>query len=91
MVKRAYRICSNKELLNVELDHLRNVICNISDYPLKFVNNIIWQVKITLTSQTIQQPLNQTILTQEVEQDKFLQLTLPCASKVGDKMKVTLC
>ena len=47
---------------------------------------MIEQVRTKVTTQPIQQPLNQTILTQEVEQNKLLQLTLPYAGKLGDKL-----
>ena len=41
LVKRSIIICSDQQLLQIELDHLRKVFVEINDYPSKTVENII--------------------------------------------------
>ena len=41
LVKRSILICSDQNLLQIELDHLRKVFVEINNYPCKTVENII--------------------------------------------------
>ena len=41
LIQRSIMICSNKYLLEKEIDHLRNVFVKINDFPYKVVNDIM--------------------------------------------------
>ena len=41
LIQRAVNICSNKELLDKELEKIEYSLCNINGYPKKFVKDII--------------------------------------------------
>ncbi|KXJ10661.1 hypothetical protein AC249_AIPGENE9575 [Exaiptasia diaphana] len=45
LVKRAYNICSNEDLLKQELHHLRKTFHEINGYPNWVIDNIISEVK----------------------------------------------
>ena len=88
LLKRAFFLCSTKELLQIELDHLRNVFCSLNGYPLPFVNNMIELARKQHFS---------TICNDVINAEKppsYIQMTLPYAGKQGEKvirkMKKTL-
>ena len=41
LIQRAIKICSDKKFLDEELDIIKHNLCEVNDYPRKFVKNII--------------------------------------------------
>ena len=41
VIQRAIKICSNEKFLNEELDTIKHNLCEVNDYPRKFVQDII--------------------------------------------------
>ena len=41
LIQRAIKICSNEKFLDEELDTIKHNLCEVNDYPRKFVQNII--------------------------------------------------
>ena len=59
MIKRAYMICSNEEVLKKELDHLRNVFTGINNYPQKLVEATMKRIKEEISApQTTENNIN---------------------------------
>ena len=65
--------------LNLELEHLKTVFCNINDFPKNVVNNIIQQE----LSKSIKQ---QDVISDTQENCKNLKLILPYAGKQGEQL-----
>ena len=79
LVKRSIIICSDQQLLQIELDHLRKVFVEINDYPSKTVENII---KNELEKENVDftnEPQTNTTNNSETK----LQLFLPFSAKQG--------
>ena len=87
LVTRAKNISSTEDLLNLELEHLKTVFCNINDFLKNVVDNIIQQE----LSKSIKQ---QDVISDTQENCKNLKLILPYAGKQGvqltSKMKKQL-
>ena len=79
LITRAKNICSTEDLLNLGLEHLKTVFCNINDFPKNVVNNIIQQE----LSKSIKQ---QDIISDTQENCKNLKLILPYAGKQGAQL-----
>ena len=71
-------ICSNKKLLEDELNYLRNVFIKVNDYPPKLVNSMI---KIELERNSCDQQEVTTSAT-----SRQIQLVLPYAGKRGSNI-----
>ena len=84
LITRAKNISLTKDLLNLEIDHLETVFCNINDFPSNVVNNFIQQ-ELSLKQQDI--------ISDTQENCKNLKLILPLGGKQGtqltSKMKKT--
>ena len=79
LITREKNINSTEDLLNLELEQLKTVFCNINDFPKNVVNN------------TIQHELSKSIKQQDVISDtketcKNLKLILPYAGKQGAQL-----
>ena len=78
LIQISISICSNKKLLEDELNYLRNVFIKVNDYPPKLVNSII---KIELEKNSSDQ---QEVTTNATS--KQIQLVLPYAGKRGNNI-----
>ena len=78
LIQRSISICSNENLLEDELNYLRNVLTKVNDYPPKLVNSII---KIELEKNSSDQ---QEVTTNATS--KQIQLVLPYAGKRGNNI-----
>ena len=45
LVKRAFKVCSNAQKLDEELNHLRRVFNELNGYPVWFIDNVIKEVE----------------------------------------------
>ena len=79
LITRAKNISSTEDLLNLEIEHLKTVFCNINDFPKNVVNNIIQQE----LSKSLKQ---QDVITDTQENCKNLKLILPYAGKQGTQL-----
>ena len=82
LVYRAYTVCSEKHLLDQELEHLKTTFAEINGYPTKVIKQVFRQVKIQITTQneeTTQSPNN-------VEDEKVLRIVLPYQGHQGTKL-----
>ena len=82
---RAFVVCSNEQLLNKEIEYLRNVFHHTNGYPKAVIQNVISKVK---EEQSVQ-----SVKITESHQDDFSKtylLTLPYKEKRGGKHFVTL-
>ena len=90
LVKRSIIICSDQQLLQIELDHLRKVFVEINDYPSKTVENIIKNELEKENVDITNKPQTNTTDNSETK----LQLFLPFSGKQGiqllSKMKKQL-
>ena len=90
LVKRSIIICSDQQLLQIELDHLRKVFVEINDYPSKTVENIIKNELEKENVDITNEPQTNTTDNSETK----LQLFLPFSGKQGiqllSKMKKQL-
>ena len=76
LIQRSISICSNEELLEDELNYLRNVFIKVNDYPPKLVNSII---KIELEKNSSDQQEATTNAT-----SKQIHFVLPYAGNRGN-------
>ena len=77
LTTRAKNISLTKDLLNLEIDHLETVFCNINDFPSNVVNNFIQQ-ELSLKQQDI--------ISDTQENCKNLKLILPLGGKQGTQL-----
>ena len=87
LVKRAFNISSTNYLLEMELEHLKDVFININGYPLWLIKQTIKQVKEERN--TVQLQINNRSDNNN-ETTKKLQLTLPYAGKEGETVLKSL-
>ena len=82
---RAFVVCSNEQLLNKEIEHLRNVFHHTNRYPKAVIHNVISKVKEEESAQSVK-------ITESHQDDvsKSYLLTLPYKEKRGEKHFVTL-
>ena len=94
LVRRAFDICSNENLLQKELSHLRKVFHEINGYPSWTIKNIISRVRKEQrqTQQhnqqqelQVQQQTPTTTSTSESDQTKYVMLTLPYKGTKGEQ------
>ena len=83
LITRAKNISSTEDLLNLELDHLKTVFCNINDFPKNVVNNIIQQA----LSKPIKQ---QDVISDTQENCKNLKLILRYAGEQGAQINLKM-
>ena len=77
---RVHRICTNKELLEKEVKHLKHVFITINGFPPWVVSKVISRVeKDIFTTQ-----INQSIVNPEISNVKQLRLILPYKGKKGE-------
>ena len=77
---RVHRICTNKELLEKEVKHLKHVFITINGFPPWVVSKVISRVeKDIFTTQ-----INQSIVNPELSNVKQLRLILPYKGKKGE-------
>ena len=83
LLLRAFVVCSNKQLLNKEIEHLRNIFHHTNGYPKAVIQNVISKVKEEQSVQSVK-------ITKSHQDDvsKTYLLTLPYMGKRGGK---TLC
>ena len=53
LLLRAFVVCSNKQLLNKEIEHLRNVFHHTNGYPKALIQNVISKVKEEQSVQSV--------------------------------------
>ena len=53
LLLRAFVVCSNEQLLNKEIEHLRNVVRHTSGYPKALIQNVISKVKEEQSAQSV--------------------------------------
>ena len=75
---RTFVVCSNKQLLNKEIEHLRNVFYYTNVYPKTLTQNIISKVKEEQSSPSVN-------ITGSHQDCKSYLLTLPYKGKRGEK------
>ena len=83
LVKRAYSLCSNQNLLNDELNFLQQILCKFNKYPISFVKRIIERER-GKTHPPQQENHNKT------DETRTLQLYLPYGGKAGENMVTKL-
>ena len=77
---RAHRICSNKELLEKEVKHLKYVFITINGFPPCLVSQVISRVENEISTTQI----NQSIVNPEPFNVKQHKLILPYKGKKGE-------
>ena len=80
LLLRTFVVCSNKQLLNKEIEHLRNVFYYTNGYPKTVTQNIISKVKEEQSAPSV----NITESHQDYVCKSYL-LTLPYKEKRGEK------
>ena len=80
LAKRAYKICTQDYLLEMELQHLKKVFIEINNFPSAVVKRIIKHVG---REHQQQQPPNNNV---ELEETKIIQATLPYAGEKGEQV-----
>ena len=81
LVQRAILVSSTKHALEEELHHLKRVFCSVNDYPEQLVEEVI------KNEQNRKEPPEAIAATTNHNEDEIqLQLTLPYAGKVGEKI-----
>ena len=80
LLLRAIVVCSNEQLLNKEIEHLRNVFHHTNGYPKAVIQNAISKVEEEQSVQSVK-------ITESRQDDvsKSYLLTLPYMGKRGDK------
>ena len=78
LLLRTFVVCSNKQLLNKEIEHLRNVFYYTNGYPKTLTQNIISKVKE-------EQSAPSANITESHQDCKSYLLTLPYKGKRGEK------
>ena len=81
LVKRAYKICTQDYLLEMELEHLKKVFIEVNNFPLAVVKRIIKKVEHEHHQQ--QQPPDIDV---QLEETKTIQTTLPYAGEKGEQV-----
>ena len=79
LIKCAKAICSNENLLKIEIEHLRKVFVKINSYPIHTVNRVINQ-ELSRNLETIQEN------DQTKEPTETVQLIVPYTGKQGHKI-----
>ena len=85
LLLRAFVVCSNEQLLNREIEHLRNIFHHTNGYPKAVIQNFISKVK---EEQSI--PFVNITGSHRDEVSKSYLLTFPYKGKRGEKHLVTL-
>ena len=80
LVKRAYKICTQDYLLEMELEHLKKVFIEVNNFPLAVVKRIFKNVE---HEHHQQQPPNNDV---QLEETKTIQTTLPYAGEKGEQV-----
>ena len=85
LLLRAFVVCSNEQLLNRDIEHLRNAFHHTNGYPKAVIQNLISKVK---EEQSI--PFVNITGSHRDEVSKSYLLTFPYKGKRGEKHLVTL-
>ena len=80
LLLRAFVVCSNEQLLNRAIEHLRNVFHHTNDYAKAVIQNVISKVKEEQSTRLV----NITGSHQDDVSKSYL-LTLPYKRKRGEK------
>ena len=85
LLLRAFVICSNEQLLNKEIEHVRNVFHDTNGYPKAVIQNVLSKVKEEQSAQSVK-------ITESHQDDvsKSYLLTLPYKGKRGEKTLRTI-
>ena len=81
LIRRAKSVCSTEKLLQDEIKHLKDVFCNLNNYPKQFVKRIINELFNDKDKKDETSTLNDQ--DKPKEDMKQLQLTLPYSGKKG--------
>ena len=73
-------VCSNEQLLNMEIEHLRNVFDHTNSYPKAVIQNVISKVREEQSA-----PLVNIKVSHQDDVSKSYLLTLPYKGKRGEK------
>ena len=80
LLLRAFVVCSNEQLLNREIEHLRNVFHHTNGHPKAVIQNVISKVKEEQST-----PFVNITGSHRDDVSKSYLLTLPCKGKSGEK------
>ena len=85
LLLRAFVVCSNEQLLNREVEHLRNAFHHTNGYPKAVTENVISKVKEEQSA-----PFVNITESHQDDVSKSYLLSLPYKGKRGEKHFVTL-
>ena len=80
LLLRTFVVCSNEQLLNMEIEHLRNVFDHTNSYPKAVIQNVISKVREEQSA-----PLVNIKVSHQDDVSKSHLLTLPYKGKRGEK------
>ena len=80
LLLRTFVVCSNEQLLNMEIEHLRNVFDHTNSYPKAVIQNVISKVREEQSA-----PLVNIKVSHQDDVSKSYLLTLPYKGKRGEK------